>query len=62
MARQLSLLQDVGLIPGLTLWIKDPALPQANTAQIPPPAWEFPYAAGIVIKRNKQTNKQNPKE
>ena len=52
------------MIPGLAQWIKDPALPQAAAevrggAQICiavadlTPAWEFPYATGMAIKRIK---------
>jgi len=48
--------KDVGLIPGLALWVKDPALlwlsgRPANIAPILPLAWEPPYAAGVALKK-----------
>ena len=50
--------EDVGLIPGPTQWVKDPALLQAVTdaARIPSLAWELPYAMGVA-KKNKNKNK-----
>ena len=49
------------LIPGLTQWVKDPALlwlwcKPVAVALIPPLAWELPYAPKCGPKR--QTNKQ----
>ena len=61
----------VGLIPGLTYWVKDPALlwlwhRLAALAPIRPLAWEPPYAMSSALKRqknqNKQTNKKNWKQ
>ena len=57
----------VGLIPGLTQQVKDPALlwlwhRLTATVLIRPRAWEPPYVAGAALKgqkQNKQTNKQN---
>ena len=48
-----------GCIPGLTQWIKDPALlwlwcRPAALAPIGPLAWEPPYAVGLVLKRQKK--------
>ena len=56
---QCCLCEDVGLIPGLTWWLKDPVLPQAaaqvaDAALIQPLAWELPYATGVAIKRGKK--------
>ena len=58
--------EDVGLIPGLTQWVKVPELlwlwwRLAATVLVWPLAWELPYALGAALKRpkNKKTKKQN---
>ena len=58
--------EGVGSIPGLALWVEDPALPwlwcrAAAIALIRPLAWEPPYAAGMALEKtkknkNKKTN------
>ena len=50
---------DMGLIPGLDQWIKDPVLlwlwcRPAAVAPIRPLAWELPYAAGVDVKRKRK--------
>ena len=45
-----SIYKDVGLIPGLAQWIKDPEVPRLG---IQPLAWELPYAAGMALNSTK---------
>ena len=55
-----SILEDVGLIPGLSQWVGDLALLElwcrpAAVAPIRLLAWELPYARfGLINKANKQ--------
>ena len=46
----------VGLIPGLTQWVKDPAL--LDPAPIGPLAWEPPYATGVALKKGQKVQKK----
>ena len=50
--------KDAGSLPGPAQWVKGPvwlAVVQASaTAPIQPLAWELPYAAGAVLKRQKR--------
>ena len=57
-----SIQKYADLIPGLTQWVKDPALlwlwcRSAATAPVGPLACEFPYALGVALKNNNKTNK-----
>ena len=56
------------MIPGLTQWLKDPALLMAlwlaAAAPILPLAWGLPYATGMGLKRQerKKRKKKQTKE
>jgi len=56
-----------GLIPGLTQWLRDPALLQlwcglAAAAVIRPLAWEPPCAVGAALEKTKRQKKKKKKK
>ena len=67
-----SIPEDVGLIPGLSQWVKDQAVVQATetapiqcdqhrpaaAAPIRPLAWELPYATPAALKKKKKVGKK----
>ena len=62
-----NICEDVCSIPGLTQWVKDPALlwlgyRLAAVALIRPLAWELPFAAPAALKNKKQNTKEKIKK
>ena len=54
-----SICEDLGLIPGLTQWIKDQALlwlwcMLAAATMIWPLSWKPPHAPGVALKKQKK--------
>ena len=54
--------EDIGSIPDLTNWVKNPALlwlwcGLAAAALIQPLVWELPYATGVVLNVKKKKKK-----
>ena len=65
----ISIHEHVGLSPGLTQWVKDPALLwlwcwPVVVALILLLAWELPCAEGVALKHKNKTkqNKRNPQK
>ena len=59
--------QDADLVPGLTQWLKDPALlwpwcRPAATVPIGPLAWKLPYAMSVALKKTKKKKLKQQKE